>query len=58
MITKLSISFGAYTDANLQTLSESILQSMTNNPNFPNPTPTIADFSNAVAKYNDAIDTG
>lgn len=52
---KISISFTTYTDANLLTKSEFILQSMTNNPAFANPVPPLTDLQTAVNDYSTAL---
>lgn len=49
---KVSISFAKYTDSDLETKSEHILTSMTGNPAFADPIPTLVELQNAVTTYS------
>lgn len=51
-ILKVIINYSKLTDANLLSKAEHILQSMTGNPDFPSPVPTLADVQTAVTKYS------
>ncbi len=53
--SKVNISFSVYSDANLETKAGLILASMTDNPAFTNPIPTLAELEVAVKKYSDAL---
>lgn len=53
--TKIITSFGKYNDADLEQKAELIVDSMTNNANFPNPIPPIADVQAATTAYDAAI---
>ena len=55
MKAKIKFSFSRYTDSELETKAEFILQSMTGNPNFPNPIPTLADLQIALTVYSAAL---
>jgi hypothetical protein len=52
---KINLSFASYTDSGFLTKGTLILSSMTGNPDFPTPTPAIADVSTAVGNYSDAL---
>jgi hypothetical protein len=52
---KINLSFSRYGDSDFLTKGTLILTSMTDNPNFPNPTPAIADVGTAVDNYSDAL---
>jgi hypothetical protein len=52
---KVSISFSNYTDANLENKAEHILASMTGNPAFADPIPTLAQLQDAVTAYSNAL---
>ncbi|OIR13263.1 hypothetical protein GALL_56480 [mine drainage metagenome] len=52
---RVKVSFSTYTDSGFYQKSEHILQSMTGNPNFATPTPTLADVQTAITKYSDAL---
>ncbi len=49
---KVSTSFSGFTDANLETKAQLILASMTGNPAFANPIPTLAELQTAVTRYS------
>lgn len=52
---KINLSFIGYSDSDFLTKGALILTSMTDNPNFPTPTPAIAEVSTAVGNYNEAL---
>src|SRR5258706_11468494 len=54
-IQKISISFSKYSNADFLTKAEHILQSMTGNPAFTDPIPTIAELQAAVTKYSNDL---
>ncbi|MEO6405856.1 MAG: fibronectin type III domain-containing protein [Ferruginibacter sp.] len=54
-MTKLRISFSSFTDSNLETKADSILQNMTGNSNFPTPIPTLAELATALTVYSAAL---
>jgi len=47
---KANFSFQKLTDGNLQTLADTVVHAMTDNPNFPNPTPSLDD---VITEKND-----
>lgn len=49
---KVNVSFSRLSDADFLNKAEHILQSMTNNPAFPNPVPTLAEVQAAITKYS------
>lgn len=49
---KVNVSFSRLSDADFLNKAEHILQSMTGNPAFPNPVPTLADVQAAITKYS------
>jgi hypothetical protein len=49
---KINMSFAAYGDAVFEQKAQAILSSMTNNPAFPNPVPTLQEVTNALAQYS------
>lgn len=49
---KINISFSAFGDADFEQKAQAILSSMTNNPAFPNPIPTLQEVTDAVAQYS------
>ncbi|MDB5280252.1 MAG: hypothetical protein JWR61_5207, partial [Ferruginibacter sp.] len=49
---KINMSFSAYSDAGFEQKAQAILSSMTNNPAFPNPVPTLQEVTNAVSQYS------
>ena len=51
-LQKVSISFSKYSDADFETKAEHIVGSMTGNPAFVSPIPTLADVQAAVTKYS------
>lgn len=55
LIQKLSIGFGRYSDANFEQKAEHILSSMKGNADFPDPSPTMAVYQDAVARYSAAL---
>lgn len=52
---KVSINFSTYTDSDLETKAEMILQNMTGNPAFANPIPTLAELQTATENYSVAL---
>lgn len=54
-IQKISVSFTKYSDADFLGMAEHILQSMTGNPAFTDPIPTLADLQAAVLKYSNDL---
>lgn len=52
---KIRISFVKYSDANLETKAGLILKSMTGNPAFPDPVPTLVELQAAVTSYHEAL---
>jgi hypothetical protein len=50
-IQKISLSFSGYSDANFATKARFILDSLTNNPLFPNPVPALANVEDAYSSY-------
>lgn len=53
--SKISVSFTKFSDADILTKSEHILQSMTGNVSFPNPIPTLAELQTAIDAYSVAL---
>jgi hypothetical protein len=51
-IQKIKISFQRYTDADFETKAAHIISSMTGNPAFAEPIPTLAELQAAVSKYS------
>ena len=49
------ISFAKLSDSELESTALSIIDSMTNNANFPTPIPSIADVTAAVTEYSNAL---
>ncbi len=54
-LQKISISFSKYSDADFLNKAEHILSSMTGNPAFADPIPTLAELQAAVTKYSDDL---
>jgi len=52
---KVVLGFGGLSDPAFESKALAILAAMTGNPNFPSPTPTIADLTTAVQQYSDAL---
>ena len=52
---KLKLNFARFTDSDLLTKAQQILQDMTGNPFFVNPIPTIADFELGINAYSVAL---
>jgi hypothetical protein len=52
---KISLSFIKYSDADFQTKAAFILTSMTGNPAFTTPVPTLAEVQAAVTKYSEDL---
>jgi len=52
---KLSLNFARYQDAELKVKAKSILQSMTGNPDFTDPIPTLAELQDAITAYDNAL---
>ena len=52
---KIVISFTTLSDGNLESKALSIVDAMTDNPNFPNPDPSLADVNAAVTEYSTAL---
>ena len=52
---KIITSFGKYSDANLEQKAELIADSMTNNANFEDPVPAIADLKEATIAFDESI---
>ena len=55
MKNKIKFNFSRYTDSDLETKAGAILQSMTGNPNFPSPIPTLAELQTALTNYSNAL---
>ena len=53
--SKIIINFATLSDANLETRALSIVDKMTDNPNFPTPSPTLAELTAAATEYSDAL---
>src|SRR5947207_2826398 len=51
-LQKVSISFTRFSDADFLNKAEHILTSMTGNPAFTNPVPSLAELQAAIAKYS------
>lgn len=54
-LPRLTTSFSAYSDANLETKAQAILASMTGNLYFPDPVPNIAELQTAITNYSNAL---
>jgi hypothetical protein len=54
-MTKINLGFGKYTEANLLVTAQAIQAAMTNNNNFPTPTPTLAAVQTAIFDYANAL---
>lgn len=52
---KALINFSTYSDANLETKAEYILQLMTGNPAFTDPIPTLAELTTVLDRYSKAL---
>ncbi|WP_266364895.1 fibronectin type III domain-containing protein [Tellurirhabdus rosea] len=52
---KITTGFSTYRDKELDQKAQYVLASLTNNSNFPNPTPTLADLQTAVTDYQQAL---
>ena len=52
---KIVISFTTLSDGNLESKALSIVDAMTDNPNFPTPDPTLAELNAAVTEYSTAL---
>ena len=52
---RVRISFRDYKDAELEQKAQHIVQSLTGNAAFPNPTPALADVQTAISKYAAAL---
>ena len=52
---KLTMSYGKYTDSALETKAESIVLALTDNVNFPSPSPTIAALKEAITAFSAAM---
>ncbi len=50
-----ALSFGRYSDANFLTKSTLIETSLTNNPFFPDPVPTLVEIAETLANYADKL---
>ncbi len=55
MTLKLNNGFDRLADANLGARGGQIAIAMTDNPNFADPTPSVADFANILAAYGSAL---
>lgn len=55
MKNKIKFHFSRYTDSDLETKAGAILQSMTGNPHFPSPIPTLAELQTALSNYSAAL---
>ncbi len=53
--SKVVISFTSLSDGNLEAKALSIIDAMTDNPNFPNPVPPLSDLSAALTDYSNAL---
>lgn len=54
-LQKVSINFIKFTDADLLTKADHIRESMADNPNFPDPLPSLANVSTAIDFYRTAL---
>lgn len=54
--TKLRISFGKESDTNLDLIAAYIIICMTDNPDFPNPIPTLAEVVAALTAFRTALE--
>ena len=54
-VEKLKTSFSKYADGNLEVLARTIIESMTDNPAFVNPVPTLVEFTAVVNAYSNAL---
>ncbi len=54
-IQKLRINFAKFTDSDLETKAQQILQDMTGNPAFAAPIPTLAELTVAINAYSVAL---
>ena len=52
---KIVINFTTLSDGNLESKALSIIDAMTDNPNFPNPDPSLAEVNTAVTEYSSAL---
>ncbi|HET7117026.1 MAG TPA: fibronectin type III domain-containing protein [Hanamia sp.] len=52
---KVNVSFTKLSDADFLNKAEHVLQSMTGNPAFPNPIPTLAEVQAAITKYSNDL---
>lgn len=55
MKSKIRFSFARFTDSELETKASFILQSMTGNPNFTTPLPTLPDLQLSLTSYSTAL---
>jgi len=55
-MNKVLINFSRYSDGGFQSKVQTIISSMTENPNFPTPIPSVADITNGYEDYTEALD--
>ena len=53
---KVVIGFARYNDAEFAATSQNIINNMTNNPDFPDPSPTIESVDEALKAFKDALE--
>ena len=53
--SKIVIGFTTLSDGNLEAKALSIIDAMTDNANFPTPSPTLSDVSAAITEYSSAL---
>ena len=54
-IQKITLSFTKFSDADFETKAKHILSSMTGNPAFSDPIPTLAAVQEAISSYSTAL---
>lgn len=54
-VQTVKTSFARYTDANVEVTASHILSKMDGNPNFPGPIPVLAEISDALEVYDNAL---
>ncbi len=53
--SKIKVHFATFSDAELEARSFGIIAAMTGNTHFPEPSPTLADLSNSLKLFSDAL---
>ena len=54
-LAKISLSFARATDGNLVIFTDSVISKMTNNAEYPTPTPTLASVQTSLTAFQDAL---